>query len=84
MYKQKAGQSQDELVGGYNSFESIMDEDVKKQMTYDRPNEGRYTKRSKERVDGYTRGVLMGCYRECGSIVVKALCCKLEGCMFKT
>jgi hypothetical protein len=32
MYKQKAGQSQDELVGGHNSFESIMDEDVKKQI----------------------------------------------------
>jgi hypothetical protein len=53
-------------------------------MTYDRPNEGRYTKRSKERVDGYTRVVLMGCCRERGNVVVKTLCYKLEGCMFET
>jgi hypothetical protein len=42
-----------------DSFESIKKEDVK-QMMYRRPNEGRYTMKSKDRMDTDTRGVLMG------------------------
>jgi hypothetical protein len=44
---------------GNNSFESIKKENVK-QIMYGRPNEGRNTMKSDDRVDRDTRGVLTG------------------------